>query len=141
MSYHYYSRFLALKEAYQLDIYRPEDAKIGMVYEKMGYTEEAEALFSKFKIYADNDRSIYKHLSLASYYAYQGDKQQAMKHLKKFSREEHYHYWTVLFADIDPVFEDMQDLPEFKAVWREIDAKFWDWHEQIRETLLEKNLI
>ena len=52
---------------------------------EIGLRAESEKTFSDFKDYADEDNSIYKHLSLAVYYSYNNDIQKAIKHLEIFS--------------------------------------------------------
>ena len=85
-AYAYYKKFLDIKKAYNLDIYRSENAKIGLVLAEMGLSKESEELFNHYKEYAENDKSIYKHFSLAVYYSYQGDTKKAIEHMKLFSQ-------------------------------------------------------
>jgi tetratricopeptide (TPR) repeat protein len=124
-----------------LNIYDSENAKIGFVYLKMGYAEEGEKLLEKFQLYAENDHSIYKHSSLALYYAYKGDSEKAIEHLQLFSKESNYFYWTALFMPIEPLFGDIKDSPQFKETIGVINTKFQKWHEQVNASLKAKNLI
>ncbi|MCK4408325.1 MAG: hypothetical protein KAV44_11660, partial [Bacteroidales bacterium] len=94
-AYTYYKKFTEIKEALNLDIYRGENAKIGVVLSKMGLREESEKYFNDYKDYAENDKSIYKHLSLAVFYSYKGDTKNAIEQLKLFSQQNNYHYWVV----------------------------------------------
>ncbi len=140
-AYHYYNKFIEIKEAQNLDIYRSENAKIGFVLSKMGLTEESEKLFRKYKDYAENDQSIYKHISLAMYYSYKGDTEKAAEHLKLFSEEDNYFYWTLIFTEIDPLVDNIKYLPEFKRIFKNIERKFWRSHKQIKASLEEKELL
>ena len=140
-AYQYYQRFIELKEAWNLDIYKSENAKIGLVFSKMGLKKESDSYFKMYKDYAENDQSIYKDLSLSAYYSYMGDTEKAIEHLKIFSEQENYHYWIVILTKLDPLVDNIKDLPEFKAVFQEIETKFWRYHEEIRTTLEEKELI
>ena len=140
-SWIYYKKFLEMKEAYDLDIYRSEDAKIAVVCAKLGMTEESEALFDRYSLYAENDKSIYKHLSLAVYNAYQGNSEKAIEEMRFFSQQENYHYWTFLFLKIDPLIDSMLDNPEFMELLELVESKFWQQHEQIKLSLEEKGLI
>ena len=140
-SWIYYKKFLEMKEAYNMDIYRSEDIKIAVVCAKLGMTEKSEALFERYRLYAENDNSIYKHLSLAVYNAYQGNPERAIEEMKLFSQEENYHYWTFLFLKIDPLIDSMLDDPEIMELLELVESKFWQQHEQIRETLAEKGLL
>ena len=139
-AYPYYKRFLELKDAYHLDIFKNEDLKIGIVLEKVGQKEKAQEFINSFKTYADNDKSIYKHLNLAGYYAYLGDDNKSIEHMKLFSKEDNLKYWVLLF-DSDPIVEAVKDHPEFDKVMGDIEKKFWKTHEEIKVTLEEKGLL
>ena len=140
-AYHYYNKFIKIKEALNLDIYRSENAKIGVVFSEMGLTEEFEKYFLEFKYFSENDPSIYRHLSLAAYYSYQGDTEKAIEHFELFTEQENYHYWIILFLKIDPLIDNIKDLPEFKKMFSDIETKFWNSHKQIKASLEEKELL
>ena len=140
-AYAFYKKFTDIREENKLAIYTHEDAKIGLVFSEMGLKEESEKLFQSYKNYADNDQSIYKHLSLAMYYSYRGNTKEALEHLRLFSQEDNYFYWIVLFLKIDPLVDNIKDLPEFKKIVNDLESKFWKNHTQIRNSLMEKGLI
>ncbi len=140
-AYNYFKRFMDIKEALNLDVYRGENAKIGFVLSKLGLTEESEKYFAEYLDYAENDKSIYKHLSLAAYYSYKGDTKRAIEQMKLFSQQDNYHYWVILFLEMDPLFDTVKDLPGFKKTLRDIENKFWSSHKQIKASLKEKELI
>jgi TolB-like protein/AraC-like DNA-binding protein/Tfp pilus assembly protein PilF len=140
-SYSYYSKFNELKEAQNLDIFSWEDSKISFVYRNMGFEEEAENYLSKYSEFVKGDDSLYKELSLAMYFAYKGETDLAIEHIELFSEEDNYHYWTILFLEIDPVVDQLKDLPEFKQIVEKIKNKFWKNHDQIKESLAEKGLL
>jgi len=140
-AYTYFKKFMDIEEAQNLDVYRGEDAKIGLVLSKMGLEEESEKYFAIYLAYAENDRSIYKHLSLAVYYSFMGDNQNALEHLELFAQEDNYYYWLILFLKIDPLIDNIKDLPETQKILDDIEAKFWDYHEQIRVSLGEEGLL
>lgn len=140
-AYEFYKRFTELKKAWNLDIYSSEDLKIGVVLDKLGFKEESERYFTKYKVFAENDQSIYRHMNLANYYSYIGETDKAIEHLELFSEEDNYYYWILVFTDIDPLVDNIKDLPEFKKIMKKIDEKFWDYHNRIKSTLKEKDLI
>ncbi len=107
----------------------------------MGLATESEELFKEYKEYADKDKSIYKHLSLAMYYSFKNDTSKAIEHLKLFSEQENYFYWIIVFLEIDPLIDNIRYHPEFEKIMKDIDSKFWDSHFQIKATLREKELI
>jgi inorganic pyrophosphatase len=61
--------------------------------------------------------------------------------MKLFSQQDHYFYWTVIFVKMDPLIDNMKDLPEFKEIFNDIETKFWNWHKQIKASLEEKELL
>jgi len=107
----------------------------------MGLTEESDKYFDDYKVYAENDKSIYKHLSLASYYSYKGDTEKAIEEMKLFSEQDNYFYWIIIFIEMDPLIDNIKDLPEFKKIFNDIESKFWKYHKRIKSSLEEKELL
>jgi TolB-like protein/class 3 adenylate cyclase/Tfp pilus assembly protein PilF len=140
-AYTYYKQYLDLKAAAQLEIYRAEDAKIGFVMSKVGKEKESEELFSKFKVFAETNPSIYQHMHLAMYYSYMEDTEESIRNLKAFSEQDNYHYWTILFSDLDPLLDNVRKHPEYPAIMRRIEEKFWNGHKKIRASLEGEGLI
>lgn len=140
-AYHYYKRYTDMREAQALVIYPHENAKIGLVFSKMGLKEKSDMYFADYKEYAENDNSIYKHLNLAMYHAYMGDTKNALEHLRLFSYQKNYQYWVVLFLEMDPLIDSIKDLPEFRKILHEIDKKFWNYHRKIKSSLEQQGLI
>ncbi|MCB0586317.1 MAG: helix-turn-helix domain-containing protein, partial [Phaeodactylibacter sp.] len=96
-AYRYYKKFADAREAYNLDIYPAENAKIAMTMRKMGKEAEAEKYMQLFRDYTADDQSIYKNLNRAMISAFDGDTQEALEQLQMFSQKDNYHYWTLLF--------------------------------------------
>lgn len=140
-AYPYYKKFLEIQEALNLDVFRTENAKIGVVLFEMGQIEESEKHFNEYLDYAENDQSIYKHQWLAMYYSYKGDTKKAIEHLKLFAQKDHYTYWTFSINKLDPLFDNIKDLPEFKRTMNDIESKFWNYHKQVKASLEEKGLL
>lgn len=141
-AYGYYSRMMEITAEQGLDLYNGEKAKIGLILSKLGYQDESKRYFQEYLQWAENDQSVYKHLSLAAYYSYMGDTEKANEHMKLFSEQENYPYWYILFLDMDdPLFDPVADLPEFQRILSEIKVKFWRYHNQIRDALREKGLL
>jgi len=140
-AYAYYSKFMAITNTFHLDVYRSEKLKIGLVFSEMGQADEAKRLFADFKAMADNDPSIYKHMNLAAYYSYTGDLPKAIEHLRQFSLQEDYFYWILLFAKMDPVFDNIRELPEFNDIMSKLERKFRKRHKKIKAALKEEHVI
>lgn len=140
-AYNYYKKFTDIKESRQLDIFPSEDAKIAVVFENVGLKTESDRYFNSFLNYANNDKSIYKNLSLAMYNAYKGDTEKALDQMKLFAQQDNYVYWALLFLKIDPLGDPIKDNPEFQKLLQEIEAKFWKDHKRIKGSLEEKGLL
>ncbi|WP_339793432.1 helix-turn-helix domain-containing protein [uncultured Imperialibacter sp.] len=139
-SYRYYKKFVNLKDSLHLDLYAHANLKIGAVYEKMGFTEEARKFISRYKQYADNDPTIYMHVNQAAYFAYLKDWPKAIEEVTLFSKQDNFYIW-VLLLDMDPMFEPIKDWPEFQKAFGEVTAKFWRDHEEIKASLAGKGLL
>ena len=138
----YYSKASEITEAQGMNLYSGEKAKMGLALSKLGRTEESKRYFQEYLEFAENDPSIYRHLSLAAYYSYINNTAKAIKHMELFSQQEKYPYWYILFLGMDdPLFEKVNELPEFQEILRKIDLKFWRYHEKIKDSLKEKNLL
>lgn len=140
-AYRYYRKFLDIRKAYNLNLYWYENSKIGFVLNKMGYKEEADSCFEEYKTYAENNKSIYKDLMLAMYYVYKQETEKAIEHFRLFSEQDNYHYWLILFFNMDPLVDDFKDLPEVKKIFKKTEDKFWKKHRRIKTSLKEKGLI
>ena len=140
-SWKYYSRFIQYIEDQSLNVYYSEYAKIAYVMAKMGQEEEAEKYLAAFKEYSENDRSIYKHINLAVYYSYKGETQNALEQMKLFSQQDNYHYWIILFLKIEPLMDNIKDLPGFNRIYDDIVSKFWKHHDRIKASLEEQGLL
>ena len=137
----YYEKFTRLKELYQLEIFRTENAKVALVYDKMGRREKADKYFKEYLAFVEKDQSIYKHFSMSAYYSYTGEIDLAFEQLKLFSQEANYHYWTILFSPIDPLLKNAFENPEYKRVFKEIEQNFWKYHKQLRTSLDKQGLL
>jgi len=141
-AYTYYSSMEEQVKAEGLVLYQGEKAKIGLILSRLGREEESRTYFREYLEFAENDESVYKHLSLAAYYAYYGDTVKALEHMELFSGQEKYPYWYILFLGMDdPLFEKVADLPEFQKILSEIKVKFWLYHNEIRDSLKEEGLL
>ncbi|MFC2113076.1 helix-turn-helix domain-containing protein [Bacteroidota bacterium] len=140
-AYKYYKQFIEIKEAWNLDIFRGENDKIGVVYAEMGLKEESERFLNDFLDLYENDISVYKHLNLAMLYSYKGDTIKAIEQLELFSQEENYDLWVTIFVEIDPLVDNIKDMPEFNKILREIEIKFWKSHKKIKSSLEKQKLL
>jgi len=133
-AYGYYRRFMDIRQEQDLDVYRFENAKIGL-------DAEAGALFQTYLEYAARDESIYRHLSMAIYHSYMGNTTGALEHLRHFVDQDNFHYWTILFLEIDPLTDPLAGTREYERLSQELRVRFWENHRRIRASLEEKRLL
>ena len=140
-SWVYYEKMIKIKTELQLDIYQGEYIKVGFVLEQLGRKEEATFYYESYLEYAENDKSLYKELSLSVYYATVGDVEEAIRYLKAFSEKDNYQYWFVLFLEKDPIIRQMESHPDFQSTIKKINDKFWAKHKQLRLMLEEEGTL
>jgi len=140
-AYFYYRKFVKARRDNGQEIYRQEEnAKIAVVYGKMGFHTEAEKLFSDFSKYCQEDQSSYKSANLVMKYAYEGNIEQAMEQLKIFSEVENYQYWY-LSIENDPLLKPLKSHPEFDGLIQKIKDRFWENQARLKEELEEEQLL
>ncbi|WP_189602977.1 helix-turn-helix domain-containing protein [Salinimicrobium marinum] len=140
-AFFYYDKFVKGKQRYGLDIYPHENAKIGIVYQKMGLEKEAEDLFKTYSDYCEGDQSIYKSASMAVKYVHEGKNDLAMEQLKVFATQDNVQYWIVLFMEMDPILAPLKSHPDFDKTMQKIEERFWKGHNQLRASLEEEGVI
>ncbi|PWD97869.1 helix-turn-helix domain-containing protein [Marinilabilia rubra] len=140
-AYHYYKKYNALKTALKMDIYPAENGRIGYVYAEMGQEEKAQEYLDAFRKYAEKDQSVYKHANLALYYSYQNNVEEALRHFRLFAKEDHFHLWTILFFDKDPLAENLKKTHEFKKFFRQVEKTFYEQHEKMKMELMEEGVL
>ena len=127
----HYEKYLGLEEALKTGLFDSENLKIAIVLDKLGQRARAKQFVEGFVTFTGKDNSMYLHLHLAEYYAYQKNNEKAIEHLRLFAIENNFQYRT-LFIDTDPVFEDIKNLPEFSEVMRSIDRKLENAREELK---------
>ncbi|WP_209329776.1 helix-turn-helix domain-containing protein [Lunatimonas salinarum] len=127
----YYRQFVEARKASGLNIYQLENAKIALVYEKVGKKEEANRLFEEFVGFAEQDHSVYRNLALATKFAMENNQDMALNHLEAFAEEDNHQFWFLYLKD-EPVFEPIKNRPEFLKAIEKIETRFWEQHEKIK---------
>ncbi|WP_373059319.1 helix-turn-helix domain-containing protein [Zunongwangia sp. H14] len=139
-AYYYFKKFAEERKKRGLNLYISENAKIGMVYEKVGRQEEAEKFYKSFSEYCEKDQSIYKSVNLAVKYMHEKKTEQAMEQLKIFSNADNYPYWYLLIEK-EPMFKPLKSDPEFNRIMQRIKDRFWAKHDRLRTSLEAEGLI
>lgn len=140
-AYQYYQKYLSLKKMYKLDVYPQEDIKIAFTCLQLNKDEEAQELIDSYKSFIDQDQSIYRNMNECLYYSVTGDKQKAVEQLSKFTEEQSFHYWTVLFMPVDPIMDFIRDDKEYAKSYKKLERKFQAFHDRIEKSLNEKGLL
>jgi class 3 adenylate cyclase/TolB-like protein len=139
-AYYYYDKFVRVREANKLNLYIEENVKIARVYQIMGRTQKADSLFADYITYADEVQSPYRSATIAFKHAYLGEIEEAIKHLKEFSKVKNIQYWFLLMRK-DPLMEPLKKHPEFETVMRDIENSFWEDHAKLKNELIEKGVL
>jgi class 3 adenylate cyclase/TolB-like protein/Tfp pilus assembly protein PilF len=140
-AFFYFKKFIKAKEKYGLDIYPHEDLKIGIVYKKMGLSEQASDFFNSYADYCLTNQSIYKSASMASKYVQEGKNNEAIEQLKVFANQNNYWYWILIYQKIDPLMKSLKNHPEFDETIQKIEDRFWENQTKLKKSLEEKGLI
>lgn len=139
-AYRHYKKFNDIRQALQLDIYKHEDLKLAIAFDKVGKKEEAREFLQAYKEFAESDRSIYRNVFLSSYYLYVGETEKSIEHLALFAEEDNIQYWVLLMTE-DPLVEPIKDHPRFKKVYHDIETRFWENHEELRKKFEAEELL
>ena len=107
----------------------------------MGLEEKASSLFQSYAAYCERDQSIYKSASLAVKYAHEGAHDKALEQLKVFATQDNYQYWILVFIDKDPSMKPLKAYPEFDEIMQKIEGRFWESHDRLKKSLVDKRLL
>jgi TolB-like protein/AraC-like DNA-binding protein/Tfp pilus assembly protein PilF len=140
-AFFYYEKYVNLKNENGLDIYPHEDLKIGIVFEKMGFDEQADNFYRAYSQYCENDQSIYQPASMGFKYLHEEEFDLAIEQFKIFATKNNYQYWILLFLERDPLIEPLKNHPEFHETMQKIEDRFWENQAQLKKSLEEKGLL
>ncbi len=123
--------------------------QIGYIYWQNGYKQEAEYYFNENTKYCNRmielDRGVvsaypFLYYSLASVYAFKGEKDRAYENLRILNQREMMPSWMVIRIKNDPLFNSIRDEPEFQQIVHDVESKYQAEHERVRQWL-EKNVV
>ena len=136
-AYENYSQFLELKHKYNLDVFRHENAKIGYTFQQVGKHEIADSIWEDYFEFIQNDKSIYREVNEALYWAHLKNKEKTLNHLNNFLNEKSFHYWTILFLKDEPILNFISKDPNFEKVYVQLKENFVSKRKET-ETMLKK---
>ncbi|NPD45174.1 MULTISPECIES: helix-turn-helix domain-containing protein [unclassified Lentimicrobium] len=140
MAYHFYNKLIVAKEKYDIYLFVHENIKIAWTCKELGYEQEEHDLLEEYRVYSENDQSIYQPLLMCGYYAYINDTEKAMDNLRLFSNSDNYHLWT-LFLINERHLESISSSPEFIEILEGLEKRFWERHEVLSTKLESEGLI
>ena len=140
-AYTYYDAFAMAIEKYGLNIFEGENIKIAFVLDKVGQKERAAKHLKRYKTFIENDQSIYRDLGFSAYNAINGNIDQGIEFLKRFSNQKNYHYWFIMMLREDPILRLLENHPDFDAILKKIEDQFWEEHKKTRKMLEEEGLL
>jgi len=146
-SLRYYEKYMAKRKSRGQRILQKH--RIGLVYWKLGYKEEAEYYFNEqinyynslIELVLSPSLHLYSYFFLAQVYAFQGDKDKAIENLRMFNQMQGIPYWMVLEFKLAPFFDNIRDEPEFQQIVRDVEAKYQAEHERVRKWLEENDML
>ncbi|MEM5565096.1 helix-turn-helix domain-containing protein [Psychroserpens sp. AS72] len=137
----YYEKYISILSTNKIDLYPAENIKIAYTFERMGFSHKAEKYINKYKNYLEKDESIYREASLAMLYLYENMPNKAIEAYDKFSSQDGFQYWILLFLEEDPLFKSLKNHPDYDEVIQKINDRFWENHNQLKKTLKKNNLL
>ncbi len=122
--------------------------RVGFCYLLAGNKAKAEEYFELQKKYCEESieldrryyaRAAYAYYDLACIYAINGDKENAYKNLHIYNNRigETEMKGMVWYLKTDPFLDSIRNEPEFQAIYHEIEAKYNNTHEKVRQWLEE----
>jgi TolB-like protein/AraC-like DNA-binding protein/Tfp pilus assembly protein PilF len=121
----------------------------GLVYWQNGDKEKAEYYF-KQQIDRCNklnesgrqlEQEYFTYYNLAGVYAFRGEKDKAYKNLRIFNQTSKMYLENVFWINNDPLFNSIRDEPEFQQIVKEVEAKYEEEHERVRQWLEENDML
>ena len=140
-AYHYFNKYLVIKNQLQLDAYAHKNLEIAFVCQKVGDRALAEKLLAQFKVFIEQEQSVYRHLFWSSYYAYLGNEDKAIEHILLFANEEHVQIWVPLFTPKEPLNDGIKNNPAFIQAMKTISDRFWKNHKILKKKLQKDGLL
>jgi len=122
---------------------------IGYLYWQIGYKEEAEYYFNEEINYCSKMIELgrggwapaFSHYTLASVYAFRGEKDKAYENLRIFNQRQMMPFWIPISIKDFPLFDSIRDEPEFQQIARDLEAKFQAEHERVGKWLEENDML
>jgi tetratricopeptide (TPR) repeat protein len=108
------------------------DPRIAYTFFKSGLTKEAEKYFSEYLDFCQDilkssrpySQINWAYYDIASIYSFRGDKENALKNLKLYSRNKNCELWMLTDMKFDPLLSNIRNEPEFIQIEKEMENKY-----------------
>jgi len=124
-----------------VDWWPNDDGRIGATLNELGKKEEAEERFKRFEAYLAQDQTPHKYRLLAELQAYRGQTDAALANMEIFARADNIPYWAIRFFRDDPMYDNIRELPKFKELLDQMEARFWKNRDRIKAELEQQGLL
>lgn len=81
------------------------------------------------------------HFGLACIYAVRNEPEKALEELGYFRRFEGCHIWVPERLKSSPMLDNIRELPEFKALYTELEGKYHREREKVRKVLVREGIL
>lgn len=139
-AYVFYQKLIEARRMHNIYLYVHENIKIAWTCKQLGCEEEELELLEEYKIFSEGDQSVYQPLLMSGYFAYLDENEKSLEQLRKFSKVDNYHIWTLFLAD-EPHMQSVSSGSEFLEIMKDLEARFWLRHNQTKERLIGEGLI
>jgi TolB-like protein/AraC-like DNA-binding protein/Tfp pilus assembly protein PilF len=140
-AFYYFRKVVNQREALNLDLFKAENLKIAVVYERLGEQEQAQKLFRAYANFYQEDETVYQHFYEALDHFRKKEKEEGLKDLRAFASKENYQYWIIVFLKADPILKEYQADQEYQEVRDLIVRRFWENQKRLEEDLQSKGLL
>ena len=82
-----------------------------------------------------------KYVNLAMLYSFIGETAKAIELLELYAQKDEFDIYATIFIEMDPMVDNIKELPEFKKLMQEIEVKFWKKHNKIKAKLKKEHLM
>jgi TolB-like protein/AraC-like DNA-binding protein len=137
----YFDRFILLKEQAGFNVFPEDDISIAYVKRARGDLKTAKVFRDSFENYISGDSSKYRPFNTFVLLLYDGEEDEALVQLERFSYEKDIIYWIVLMLESDPMVADVQSRKAFQSSLERMKANFEVQKEQRLKMLKDRELL
>ena len=117
-------------------------SRLAVICNKLGKQNESEIYLRNFKESNKGFANSYvSSLEMTRLHSLENNKGKALEQLNIFNNQKYHFIYSIRMLKDDPVFENINNLPEFKKTVSELETKFWANHQKIKANLLDKRLL